>query len=270
MQETIRSTKEYSLFKFISGNRSVDTNHVAHLKESIASNNLLEVRPILVNDEMGIIDGQHRLVAAKELGVPIFYIVRSLDLEAVQALNSNTKNWSNQAYLQSYVSQGNKDYLLLQGFIQRWKLSISEGLTMLGGGDRQYRAFRHGHFKARNIVQAEKIMEMVYDFEKWYKQGFRRRSFIMAIYNLYHNPEYDHIQMMKKMEFMSSELVDCVNTSAYLKLLERIYNHKAREIVHFDVHKNYAQRGVPRPDLERGKGGKFVKSVADSLGNGRD
>ena len=58
-------TTDYDIFKGIVGNRKVEKKHVEMLTGAIDRNNLLNVRPIIVNEEMMVIDGQHRLEAAK-------------------------------------------------------------------------------------------------------------------------------------------------------------------------------------------------------------
>jgi len=70
----IRKTTNYEIFTFREDNREkIDKKHLARLVESIKSRNLLELRPIMVNEKLEIVDGQHRLLAAKQLGYEIYY-----------------------------------------------------------------------------------------------------------------------------------------------------------------------------------------------------
>ena len=59
---------DYSQFKYLGGNR--DITHSKKLLESITQNGYFNV-PILVNENMEIIDGQGRFEALKMLGLPI-------------------------------------------------------------------------------------------------------------------------------------------------------------------------------------------------------
>lgn len=73
----MKSTTNYDMFKFRDDNRTkIRKRHVDTLAESIQRNNQLEKHPIVVNQDMEIINGQHRLCAAKELGIPVYYIVQ--------------------------------------------------------------------------------------------------------------------------------------------------------------------------------------------------
>ena len=61
----IHSTYDLSIFKILDGNRNINLGHVERLVKSIEENGFLKM-PIIVNDNFDVIDGQHRLMAAKK------------------------------------------------------------------------------------------------------------------------------------------------------------------------------------------------------------
>jgi hypothetical protein len=65
----IYETIDYDKFKFIKSNQKINRNHVEILKE-IMKNKVLPM-PIIVNQELEIINGKHRFQALKELGLSI-------------------------------------------------------------------------------------------------------------------------------------------------------------------------------------------------------
>ena len=69
----VYKTNNYDIFKLMPNNRNVNLTHVGRLKLSFKEMYLIS--PIIVNSRMEIIDGQHRLHAAKELNLPIYYII---------------------------------------------------------------------------------------------------------------------------------------------------------------------------------------------------
>jgi hypothetical protein len=86
--------------------------HVKRLKESFQKAYLLS--PIIVNEKFEIIDGQHRFEAAKQIGVPInFLVAPKYGLKEVQMLNENMKNWKNEDYLNAYCDLKHPEYLKL-------------------------------------------------------------------------------------------------------------------------------------------------------------
>ena len=84
----IKRTKDYSIFKKVTFNRDITEAHVKRMKKLLEKENLLNGHPILVNKDMELIDGQHRFLAAKELGLEVFYI-QDDDLSYDHIINSN-------------------------------------------------------------------------------------------------------------------------------------------------------------------------------------
>lgn len=74
MAGQILKTSSYTRFNSMRGNRKVSERHVRSLVNSISNRNLLAANPILVDEAMNVIDGQHRLEAARKLNTPIYYI----------------------------------------------------------------------------------------------------------------------------------------------------------------------------------------------------
>ena len=69
----IKTTTDYTIFNRVLGNRELDKNNLQRIKASI--NHIGLQMPMLVNKVKEVIDGQHRLQAAKELKIPVSYII---------------------------------------------------------------------------------------------------------------------------------------------------------------------------------------------------
>ena len=88
---TVYSTDNLEIFNQMKGNRPPNVQHINRLCDSIKLNGVLQ-NPIIVNEFMDVIDGQHRLLAAKKAKSSIFYIiVDGYSLNQVQILNLNQK-----------------------------------------------------------------------------------------------------------------------------------------------------------------------------------
>ena len=64
-------TTVFSIFSPL--NRPIDPRHLAEAGCSDQEKNLLRDNPIAVDHNGCVVDGQHRLKAAEQLGVPIYY-----------------------------------------------------------------------------------------------------------------------------------------------------------------------------------------------------
>lgn len=109
----IHSTYDPSIFKVLKGNRNLNIPHIDRLVKSIQENGII-IQPIVVNENYEIIDGQHRLEAAKICKSIIYYIkVVGYDLKTAITLNINTSNWSTIDYVRSFCKRDYKDYIKL-------------------------------------------------------------------------------------------------------------------------------------------------------------
>jgi hypothetical protein len=127
----MEKTRNYSMFKFRPDNREkIDKVHVKKLVDSISAKNLLEFRPIVLNEKMEIIDGQHRLEAAKILGVEIYYEVKK-NLKSEDIITFNVqKNWTLSDYLNFYCKNGNENYIQLKEFTDKNEFALRLALQM--------------------------------------------------------------------------------------------------------------------------------------------
>jgi hypothetical protein len=130
-----QKTTNYDLFKKIEGNRELNPAHLAKLALSIAKKNLLEYAPIMVNESMEVIDGQHRLEVARKSKLPIYYtIVPSAGLDEVIELNTTLRNWRLSDFVDSMIVKGNKTMAYLREFCDEYNLSLSSGIILHVGG----------------------------------------------------------------------------------------------------------------------------------------
>lgn len=119
----IKSTNDYEQFKLLRENREVNKTHAAKLAASIQLNNLLHVNPIIVNHSMFVIDGQHRLEAAKILSIPIHYTVidDSEDNSALFLLQTS-KQWTITDYVEYYATT-HTDYKIFAYHKQKYRIT---------------------------------------------------------------------------------------------------------------------------------------------------
>ena len=73
MINKILETKDYHTFSFLKGNRAININHLNKLIKSIKEKDLK--MPIIVNEKLQVLDGQHRLKAYQTLNLSMSYIM---------------------------------------------------------------------------------------------------------------------------------------------------------------------------------------------------
>jgi hypothetical protein len=226
--QVYRTTK-YERFSFLDGNRNLNPMHFERLKTAIATMDLTESNPILVNDDFEIIDGQHRFEVCKYLKKPIYYLQKKgYGLREVQMLNANMKNWRLEDYVEGYCDLGNEEYLYLRSFLAQHKLGMMSSVTILssmGGG--KALSITDGTLLLPNKERGETIAKWVQQLEPLYT-GSKRKSFLLALVKIYSIKQFEFKQLMTKLSFQQTKLVDCTDMKGYLTLLEEIYNFKER------------------------------------------
>jgi hypothetical protein len=231
---TIYQTTNYDLFHLLPENRPVDLGHVRKLVAMITQSNLLHIKPLDVTADLGVIDGQHRLAAARELGVPVYYkIGQQLSQADITTLNVAQKNWQGPDYLHYWTVKGRTDYVALTQFWQRHPtLSFSNAKMMLGGStNNRAQEFRAGNWKASEQAykgeQAAVLVERV-AAETPFKQAMHS-GFVAAVYHCIASVEgFDSKEFMHKILKQPRSLVPCASHKQYLAMFEEIYNYQTR------------------------------------------
>lgn len=234
----VQSTTNYGKFRKVRGNRVINRRYLSKLAESIQENNLLPQNPIIVNERMQVLDGQHRLKIAKLLSFPIHYtVVKTGSLKEVQMLNTNVRQWTANDFLESYVSLGNKDYIQLKEFSESNDISIANSLALLTGGNysgygqrQRLEDFRSGDFKANHKEYANKFAKKLVDVSKYLEEGVvNHREFIKALEKTY-TSGYTHDYLMEKLKKSKARIKRSVNFKEYIRDLEDVISFRTRSI----------------------------------------
>tara|TARA_R110002012_G_scaffold97923_7_gene234946 strand:+ start:722 stop:1495 length:774 start_codon:yes stop_codon:yes gene_type:complete len=116
--------KLYYALEIIDCNRNVPQSNVNALKKSIEKNNALYLKPITIDNEYYIIDGQTRYRACQELNMPFYVdIVNSMEWsnEDLISINTTQRNWKLQDYLRYYVKFNTDSYIAFEQFLKLHK-----------------------------------------------------------------------------------------------------------------------------------------------------
>lgn len=230
----IKTTNNYSLFKTIEGNRNTIRPHIKKLAESLNKQNLNQYIPIIVNEKMQIIDGQNRLEALKLIKQPVNYIVlRGTDLATVQMLNSSSKSWTLDDYVQSYVKRNNENYIILDEFKKRHSLPLNICVGLLGRGLKEERRvgeiIKGGNFVAKNTSLAEATATYLAEIRKYVdKRLYQDKDFLRACITVIRS-DINRKQLIHKLRLFGPTLKRQMGVNDYLREFERIYNFRNQE-----------------------------------------
>lgn len=251
-EEVVLSTRNYNIFHYDKRNRPIRPEHVDELVESIKDKNLLREFPIVVSADHIVIDGQHRLEAARFLNIPIYYIVsQNATIDDISNITATVDGWTAREYFHRWCAEGLPHYLKLKEFVERYPfLTIiqSVGLCHYGNIRGVNRDFKVGKYVVNDMDFGEKVARNLLDFRPWFQQ-WRDTVFVGTISNLTSNSLYDHERMMRKTRMASTWLVQCPTCDSYMALLTKIYNRQEPKAKHVVLEKVYP--GAPNHRVDR-------------------
>ena len=234
----IKKTTNYDMFHMMDANREVMKGQVRKIKSSILEKNLLEFNPIIVDKDNQVIDGQHRLTSAMELGLPVYYTqAEYVGIKDVRRLNSCQNNWKMVDWVQSWAKTIT-DYQFLYDFAKANMLPLSVSAQILT----QFQAvgsstsIKDGNFEIQDLQMSYKQMDNVILLMPFLSDVTRRDiAFNRAMFSLTHEQNVDWDRMIEKARLSAVKrenkqfILKLSNTSQYLRFFEDLYNFKTKK-----------------------------------------
>ncbi len=226
-------TLDLSVFKEITSNREVNLKHVKKLILAIKKNNLLRVNPILVDRKMNVIDGQHRLEAARQLQEGIYYIVDEHVSQAdIASLNTNMHNWTPADYVNYWAIEKalGFDKVTKVLSVYPW-LNVSNSLYLLSVNPRRDSdEIKEGKIDVSNFENAIDICNKIEFMANEYGYKFIKTGlFLRAFRQLNECDKYNHDHFLVKLALSPRSFFKCATSKEYIEQIEEIYNKQLHE-----------------------------------------
>jgi hypothetical protein len=228
-------TTEYGMFKFLKGNRDINEAKVSKIKDAIRDGiDILKYAPIIVNENMEIIDGQHRFAVSRELKSNVYYVIhREADLTIVPSINSNSTKWRTVDFLNSYLDLKKEEYITLSEFMQEYpRVGLPVAIRILHDGRVSGKSeaadhFRDGLFKVSHLEKAKTLTTLLLDFEGHTENPYSSR-FYEAISQLRNNGKYNHDHLLAKLVESGRRIDNVITVKSIIENMESIANHKSK------------------------------------------
>lgn len=242
---TIRKAQpdELNKFKSLGGQRSINLKHVERLIKSRSLKDVQYARPVLINENNEIVEGQHTIEAAKRLNMPVYYIlVKDAGIEETQVLNANVRPWQLQDFLNSYSLQGREEYIAIRDLTEKYDLPISLVIKIIDQRGLKVRygevadIFKSGDIKTDNLSNAITVFDQYIMFKKnLSKRLYRQRAFFGAFVKFRNIDDYDHKRMVKSIAKFSHEIRYTTVVADYINQFLNLYNHGKQKRAIIDI-----------------------------------
>ncbi len=225
-------TTDYGKFGWIAGNRLLEERKIKKICQSNhAGINLFPYVPILVTKKFKVVDGQHRLMCAKSLGVPIYYmIVDDYTVSQIARINANTTSWKVKDYLNCWINLERQDYIELEKFMKEYSFPVSTAADLLSledikdGSNRGVMDdFRDGSFKIANYDNALKVARAYKEYLEIFEKE-KSRLLLRTVIILMGSDKYDHDEVIQKLISTGAKIMDQANTREFISHIELLFN----------------------------------------------
>lgn len=233
----IKKTSDYTIFNSVKFNRDKNKRHIESLKKMLLKENLLHLHPILVNEKMEVVDGQHRLEAAKDLGLEVFYIQDRISYEHILNSNLFQKKMSLGDVIKFYSLKDElPDYIELHQFLEELDMSPKALMGLFFGTTTasMIEFIKSGKFKMPKDSQSIKDLIKSFSTFIYFAKDkrltpfsmFYNANFTIAFRNIYNLSGFNEKMFYNKLDMRWFELKPQVSSKEWTKLLISIYNWK--------------------------------------------
>lgn len=158
--QTIHKTTDYTIFSQDDYQREISERHVKKLMIAIKENNRLHLHPLIVCRhersliKFKVVDGAHRLRAAKNLTLPIYYVIDEKPLPSSIITDQVQKSWGLPDYMFHYIKLGSKDYLKFSLLNVKFHNQFSSLFSLLGPSKiKNAEKFKKGTLSIPNCIE---------------------------------------------------------------------------------------------------------------------
>jgi hypothetical protein len=174
--------------------------------------------------------GHNRFRAAQKIGLPVKYVVDNTPVPIVD-LEKASKSWSIQDFFFSYCKQGREAYLVVEEYIEKTGISLSNAASMFygesAGSGNYYDQFKRGEFEIKDSIHPAIVGDIVLHMKKCRIDWAHEARTVMAISRCVKTPEFNVSRFKKKIKSHSHLFEKQKNIQDALQMVEDIYNHAA-------------------------------------------
>lgn len=231
MPAKIHETTDYDKFDYHQHNRPV--TGTGALRDSMLKYGFRDANPIDVVRNGGskykILQGHHRFYVARELGLPIKFVV-SNDNATLRDLERPNRPWSTKDYLHYYSSQGLTDYMYVKRYHERTGITLIACISMLAGESagsaNHLDRFKDGTFRLGGLEHAETVADIVKHCEDCGVPFAKQRNFVSAISRMLWVKEFEKDEFKKKVKAHTFLMEKKPSIQDYCQLIETVYNRQ--------------------------------------------
>lgn len=254
--DIVFTTKVYSKFKKLIAQRDEKQVGVDGIVQSVEAVGRINI-PIIVNEKMEVIDGQHSGSAYKYLDMPITYVMQDgLTLEHCMALNSIRNGWKQRDKIKSFGTEGatvyTEDFGNLNKLMEKYPNLADK---IFATATNKTNTFSTRSINSASLViteeqykNADNVLKFINKFHDWYlenksvlglKGGPAYLEQAMAYAYMMDSVDNSRVMQVVKTRWATMGNVSVGNVEASIDLLDRWYNYNLSSDKRVQIKNNY-------------------------------
>lgn len=226
---TIEKTRSYERFNPGETQRIIHPQHIKKLKKSMKLYGFLESKPITVYADgviLNIIDGHHRFGAAKDLGIPVVYlVVKESEKESLMTQGELVNKWNFTDFCRAWADRGKVHYIDLMAYADVIPAKIAASL-LAGNSSNVTDKIKAGTFQIKDTRVIDTLLDIIESVGSSNK-AVASRSFIGCFAKFMMVDQFSADQLKKRIIANPLSLVKAANEVQMMDQLEEIYNFKS-------------------------------------------
>jgi len=226
MKPTLKQTSNYELFIDNEEQPMMKKSNLKKLRQSMSAIGFRPSKPIQVEksgSKLKIIDGHHRFYTAKELGLPVYYVVEdNVSQDVMTFVNTSMRVWGLKDYIQMYCKRGLHDYCVLSEYMDKG-LNCGIATELLGVPSK----IRSGEFKVVTTKFADFILTILDDVKDKHPH-LKKNTFSRALAKIMMVKGLDRERLREQCDKHANLIQDLSNVSDMIDEIETVYNFRKK------------------------------------------
>jgi hypothetical protein len=235
---SVQQTSNYEIFADHKNNRAIafESKKYKKLLGSMKRLGFLPFFPLwckLKSDgKLEVQMGHHRLTAAMQLKIPVWYMVYEAAFE-IWREKETSKPWELKDYLTSYSSEGDIHAIAIKQYHEETGIPIGMCCSLLGGesagSSNKGADFEQKRFQIppSGVRAAERMAAIVEATKKADPRVATARYFVASISKCFLVPGFDDLTFIKKVCAHPHLVKRQAGIKEYLEMVESVYNYKS-------------------------------------------
>jgi len=227
---SIFRTTFYERYKFNSLQRVIKEWHVKDLMLKMEKHGFLPNKAISVNEKNEIIDGHHRYLAARNLGIPMLVqVCKGMTEETILESNQAQLDWDKHDFTGTFAKKGNQNYQAIIDFMAKYpKFKMTQTLILLKNEPNAHpkkKEFQEGKYTIGSFKKAEEFALKIMQTAEYFSKAYTGKFISAIICCETRSKEFIFSEFLDKLSKFPDKLTPSITTKSYLEKIEDLYNY---------------------------------------------